>query len=267
MSDYSFHKPTSLAEAVALLKSGPDVKVLAGGQSFIPILKLGLAQPSALVSLAGITELQGVDLKDGVLTIGAGARHAEVADSAVVRGAIPALAELADHIGDAQVRNRGTLGGSIAHCDPAADYPAALVALDATVVTDRRELAADAFFRGMFETALEPDEIIVSVRFRVPQKAAYAKMRNPASLFAMAGVFVAVFDNGADGVRVGVTGAAAAVFRFKAAEDALAGSFSEGALDGVAVPSDDLVNDIHAGPEYRAHLVKVMAKRAVAACG
>jgi carbon-monoxide dehydrogenase medium subunit len=263
-SDYTFHKPASLAEAVALLKSGPDVKVLAGGQSFIPILKLGLAQPSALVSLAGITELQGVELKDGVLVVGAGVRHAEVADSAVVHGAIPALAELADHIGDAQVRNRGTLGGSIAHCDPAADYPAALVALDATVVTDRRELSADAFFRGMFETALEPDEIIVSVRFRVPLKAAYAKMRNPATHFAMAGVFVARF---ADGVRVGVTGAAAAVFRFKAAEDALAGSFSEAVLDGVTVPSDDLVNDLHAGPAYRAHLVKVMAKRAVAACG
>ena len=171
---------------------------------------------------------------------------------------------MADHIGDPQVRNRGTLGGSIAHSDPAADYPASLLALDAKVVTDRRTIPAEQFFKGMFETALAADEIITQVRFAVPDKAAYAKMPNPASLFAIVGVFVARFG---DAVRVGVTGAAAAPFRATAIEQALAGRFAADAVDGAAVPEDDLVSDLHAGAAYRAHLVRVMARRAVAACG
>ncbi len=264
MNEFTFHRPATLAEALGLLKGGDEVKLLAGGQSLIPILKLGLAQPGALVSLASIAELRGVRLENGALVVGAGATHAEVAASPIVRDAIPALAKLAEHIGDAQVRNRGTLGGSIAHSDPAADYPAALLGLGATVVTDRREVAADDFFRGMFETALGADEIITSVRFPVPDRAAYAKMPNPASRFAIVGVFVARFK---DGVRVAVTGAGSAPFRLRAAEDALASRFAAEALDAVAVSTDDLVSDLHAGAEYRAHLVKVMARRAVAACG
>lgn len=264
MNEFTFHRPTSLEAALTLLKSGPDVKLLAGGQSLIPILKLGLASPAALVSLAGVSELRGVRLEGNALVVGAAATHSEVAHSPVVKDAIPALAQLADHIGDAQVRNRGTLGGSIAHSDPAADYPAALLALGATVVTDRRQVAADDFFHGMFETALADDEVIVGVRFPVPDRAAYAKMPNPASRFAIVGVFVA---RSKDGVRVAVTGAGSTPFRLKAAEQALGARFSADVLDGVAVPTDDLVSDIHAGADYRAHLVKVMAKRAVAACG
>jgi carbon-monoxide dehydrogenase medium subunit len=263
MNDFSFQRPASLADAVAALKAGGEPKLLAGGQSLIPILKLGLASPTALVSLAAVPELRGLKVDGKELIVGAGTTHADVAGSAIVREALPALARLADHIGDPQVRNRGTLGGSIAHSDPAADYPAALLALDAKVVTDRRTIGADQFFRGVFETALAPDEIITQVRFAIPAKAAYAKMPNPASRFAIVGVFVARFTGG---VRVGVTGAAATPFRALAVEQALAGKFAAEALDGVTIPEDDLVSDLHAGAAYRAHLVRVMAKRAVAAC-
>ena len=265
MNDFAFQRPASLAEAVAALKAGGEPKLLAGGQSLLPILKLGLASPTALVSLAALAELRGVKVDGKELVVGAGTTHADVAGSAVVRETVPALARLAEHIGDPQVRNRGTLGGSIAHSDPAADYPAARLALDAKVVTDRRTIGADGFFRGMFETALEADEIITSVRFAVPEKAAYAKMPNPASRFAIVGVFVARFAGG--GVRVGVTGAASRPFRATALEQALAGRWAAEAVDGTSVPEDDLVSDLHAGAAYRAHLVRVMAKRAVAAAG
>jgi carbon-monoxide dehydrogenase medium subunit len=264
MNNFEFHRPRSLAEALQVLKSGPEIKLLAGGQSLIPILKLGLAQPSALVTLRNVEEVRGIRKDDGTLVIGAGSTHAAVGASEVVRKAIPALAYLADSIGDAQVRNRGTLGGSIAHSDPAADYPAALVGLGATVVTDRREIAAGDFFQGMFTTVLAPDEVIVSVKFPVPDAAAYAKFPNPASRFAIVGVLVAK-RNGE--VRVAVTGAAASVFRIPAMEDALAAKFDAAAVSSVPISSDELVSDLHASADYRAHLVGVMAQRAVAACG
>jgi carbon-monoxide dehydrogenase medium subunit len=264
MNEFAFLRPTSLAEAVAALK-GEDHKALGGGQSLIPILKLGLAQPRALVSLAGVPELRGMKRDGGELVLGAATTHAEVSSSPIVRESLPALARLAEGIGDAQVRNRGTLGGSIAHSDPAADYPAAILALDAKIVTDRRVIGADQFFKGMFETALAGDEVITTVRFRVPKAAAYAKMPNPASRFAIVGVFVARFADGA--VRVGVTGAAATPFRATAIEAALAKKLAPEALDGVRIPEDDLVSDLHAGPAYRAHLVGVMARRAVSALG
>ncbi len=222
-----------------------------------------MAAPTDVVSLAGITELQGISNEEGTLTVGAGTTHAEVASSAEVRSAIPALADLAEHIGDPQVRNRGTLGGSVAHADPAADYPAALVALGATVVTDRREIDAEDFFQGMFQTPLEEDEIITAVRFPVPEAAAYAKFANPASKYAIAGVFVA---RGSGGVRVAVTGAASNVFRATGFEEALNGDFSAAALDGLGVGADQMLSDPDAGAAYRAHLVGVMAKRAVEAC-
>jgi aerobic carbon-monoxide dehydrogenase medium subunit len=264
MNDFEFYRPATLAEALVLMKGGGDVKLLAGGQSLIPILKLGLASPSSLVSLNAVVELHRVTTEGHAVVIGAATTHAEVAGSPDVKKGIPALAGLAGHIGDAQVRNRGTLGGSIAHSDPAADYPAALLGLGATVVTDRRQVAADDFFKGMFETALADDEIIVSVRFPVPKSAAYVKLPNPASRFAVVGVFVARTDAG---TRVAVTGAASAPFRVKAFEAALDAKWAPGSLDGVPVPADDLVSDVHAGAAYRAHLVTVLAKRAVAACG
>lgn len=264
MQDFEFHRPESLAGAVAALKKAKDGKLLGGGQSLIPVMKLGLAAPSDLVSVAGLKELAGIRKEGKDLVVGAGATHAEVAESAEVKKAIPALAELAAHIGDAQVRNRGTLGGSLAHDDPAADYPAAVLALGATVKTDRREIPAEKFFVGMFQTALEPDEVVVSVRFPVPEKAAYAKLPHPASRFALAGVFVA---KGAGGVRVAVTGAGSSVFRSKELEAALAKKFAPDALQGVAVPKEGLTSDPFGSAEYRAQLVNVLARRAVEACG
>ena len=263
MDDFTFHRPGTVAEAQKAMQDADAGKFLAGGQSLLPIMKLDMAAPSDVVSLAGLDELRGIQRDGDALVIGAGMTHAEVNSSAEVRDAIPALADLAGRIGDPQVRNRGTLGGSVAHSDPAADYPAALVALRATVVTDRREIAAEDFFVGMFETPLEEDEIITSVRFPIPAKAAYAKFPNPASKYAIAGVMVA--QNG-DGVRVAVSGAGYNVFRVGAMEDALASDFSPGALDGIGVDQDGLVSDTDAGAEYRAHLVSVMARRAVEAC-
>jgi carbon-monoxide dehydrogenase medium subunit len=264
MRDFTYHRPSTLADAVSLLKSAPEGKYLAGGQSLIPILKLDLAQPSDLVSLAGVKDLHGIRVEGRELVVGAGSTHAEAAASAEVRKAILALAHLAGEIGDPQVRNRGTLGGSIAHADPAADYPAALLGLGATVVTERRRIAADDFFTGIFQTALAPDEIVTAVRFPIPDRAAYAKFPNPASRFAIVGVFVA---KGAQGVRVAVTGAGTRVFRSAEMEKALSGRFDGPALTAIRVPTSDLVSDLHAGAEYRAHLVGVMARRAVAACG
>jgi carbon-monoxide dehydrogenase medium subunit len=264
MNSFAFHRPRSLADALASLRAAKDGKLLAGGQSLIPILKLVLAQPTDLITLKGVEELHGIRKDDGAIVVGASTTHAEVGASDAVRKAIPALARLADGIGDAQVRNRGTLGGSIAHSDPAADYPAALVGLGATVVTDRREIAAGDFFQGMFSTTLAADEVIVAVRFPVPEAAGYVKFPNPASKFAIVGVMVA---RGGGAVRVAVTGAAASVFRVPAMEDALAARFAPASVDGVTISSDELVSDLHAGAEYRAHLVGVITKRAVAACG
>jgi aerobic carbon-monoxide dehydrogenase medium subunit len=266
MQDFTFHRPGSIQDAVRTLRERPDGKALGGGQSLIPVMKLGLAAPSDLVAVTTLPDLHGLGLEGTELVIGAATTHAEVADSPDVKKAIPALADLAAHIGDPQVRNRGTLGGSLAHDDPAADYPAAVLALAATVVTDRRRIPADAFFEGMFQTALQADELVTAVRFPVPEKAAYAKFPHPASRFALCGVFVAR-ARAPGGVRVAVTGAGASVFRWGEAEKALAARFSPDALEAVAVRPDGLTGDTFGSPEYRAHLVGVLARRAVAACG
>jgi carbon-monoxide dehydrogenase medium subunit len=262
MYNFNYHRPTSLAEAAALLAGNEDAKLMAGGQTYLPTLKQRLAQPSDLIDLGGIAELKGIKEEAGGVTIGAMTRHADVAGSEIVKRLIPALAALAEGIGDPQVRNCGTIGGSISNNDPAADYPAAIVALNATVRTNKREIPADRFFTAMFETALERDEIVTAVHFPQPERAAYVKFPNPASRYAVVGVFVAR-TGGA--VRVAVTGAAPSVFRWAAAEEALGGSFAASALEGASVDASELNGDIHASAEYRAHLVKVMAKRAVEA--
>lgn len=265
MNRFGYYDPTSVQKAVGIMADKPEGRYLAGGQSLIATMKLGLASPSDLVDIAQIADLRGIRVEgDGAtLVIGAMARHAEVASSRDVSARIPALASLASMIGDAQVRNRGTLGGSIANNDPAADYPAAVLALDATVHTNKRKIAAEKFFTGFYETALAPSELITAVSFPVPKKAAYMKFRQPASRFAIVGVFVA---QGASGVRVAVTGAGArGVFRVKAMEDALAKKWSPDALDSIAIDAGELQSDLHASAEYRAHLIGVMARRAVAA--
>ena len=261
MYQFSYVKAKSLKEAGEFLAAHTDAKLLAGGMTLIPTLKARLAQPSHLVDIGGLKELRGIELKDGKLRIGAATQHHEVAVSSVVRQALPALAHLAGLIGDPQVRNLGTIGGSVANNDPAADYPAAVLALAATVVTTRREIAADDFFQGMFATPLEPGEIVVRIVFPIPKRAAYAKFPHPASGYAMAGVFVAQTANG---VRVAVTGAGPGVFRWQEAEAALKKNMSPAALDGLAVSAENLNEDMHATREYRANLVAVMARRAVA---
>lgn len=260
MYEFDYHTPQTLADARSLLSGRDDPKLLAGGQTLLPTMKQRLAAPSDLIDLRKIADLAGIARDGDKLRIGAMTRHAAVADSEVVKQAIPALARLAGGIGDPLVRHRGTLGGSIANNDPSADYPAACLGLGATIVTDRREIAADDFFLGMFETALEEDEIITAVAFPVPQKAGYAKFPNPASRYAMVGVFVAQ-TGGA--VRVAVTGAAPGVFRVGEMEAALASDFSAQAIADIAVPSEGLLEDLHGSAEYRANLVTVMAKRAV----
>ena len=264
MYDFAYHKPKSVADAVALLKKSGEGKAVAGGMTLIPTLKQRLARPSDVVDLNGVAELRGIKADGNGVTIGAMTRHAEVASSADVKKTIPALAGLAEHIGDNQVRNRGTIGGSVANNDPAADYPGAVLALGATIQTNERKIAADDFFKGLFETALKDGELITAISFPKPEKAAYMKFPNPASRYAMVGVFVA---KTAGGVRVAVTGAGSCVFRVKAMEDALAKNFSADAIKDIQIPSKDLNSDIHASPEYRAHLVNVMARRAVAAAG
>jgi carbon-monoxide dehydrogenase medium subunit len=264
MNDFNFHRPKDVAGAVATLKKAAEGKYLGGGQSLLPVMKLGLATPTDLVSLAGLAALKAITVEGQTLVVGAGATHAEVAASAVVKKAIPALAALAAHIGDPQVRNRGTLGGSLAHNDPSADYPAAVLALGAVVQTDRRTIPADAFFKGLYQTALQPDEVITAVRFGVPEKAAYAKFPHPASKFALVGVMVA---KGPAGLRVAVTGAGPGVYRVADMEKALSARFTADALAGVKVTATGLNGDSFASAEYRAHLVGVMARRAVAACG
>ncbi len=263
MKEFAFHRPNTVAEAVALLKMKPDAKLLSGGQSLIPVLKLDLAEPTDLISLTGIKELHDIRVDGDRIVIGALVTHDEVHRSPEVAKRIPALAKLASWIGDAQVRNRGTLGGSVAHADPAADYPAALVALGATIATDRRKIAADDFFTGLFETALARDEVVTAVHFPVPKRAAYAKFAHRASKYALVGVMVA---ETAQGVRVAVTGAGAKVFRVPAMEAALAKSFSADAIAGITVPASELNSDAEASAEYRAHLIGVMAKRAIQAC-
>ena len=262
MYEFSYHRPASVADAATLLASHEEAKLLAGGQTYLPTLKQRLAQPSDLIDLGGIAELKGIKEEGGGITIGAMTRHADVAHSALVKRVIPALAALAELIGDPAVRNRGTMGGSISNNDPAADYPGALLALGATVRTNKREIPADAFFTGMFETALERDEIVTAIHLPKPDKAAYVKFPNPASRYSMVGVFVARTGGG---VRVAVTGAGPTAFRWVDAENALAASFSPAAIDGLSVDAGDLNADLHASADYRAHLMKVIAKRAVAA--
>lgn len=264
MYEFNYHRPKSLAEAANLLAGNAEAKLVAGGMTLIPTLKQRLARPSDLVDLAAIAELKGIKRDGNALVIGAMTPHADVAASAEVKKAIAALAHLADLIGDPQVRNRGTLGGSISNADPAADYPAGVVGLGATVVTNNRMIAADQFFKGLFETALEAGEIVTAVSFPIPENAGYAKFPNPASRYAVVGVFVAKTGGG---VRVAVTGAGPSVFRSKEMETALAKDFSPKALDGIKVAPTGLNSDIHASAEYRAHLVTVMAKRAVQAAG
>ena len=263
MYNFNYVRPASLADA-AKAAAGADAKVLAGGQTLLPTMKQRLAQPSDLVDLGGIAELKGIKMDGNNLVIGAMTTHAEVAKSSVVKGAIPALAVLADGIGDPQVRNRGTIGGSISNSDPAADYPAGLVGLGATVVTNKRKIAADDFFKGMFETALGAGEIVTAVSFPKPDKAAYMKFPQPASRFALVGVFV---SKSGGNVRVAVTGAGPKVFRQADMEKALGANFSADAIKGVKVVSSGLNSDIHGSADYRAHLVGVMARRAVAAAG
>lgn len=262
MKSFAFHRPASVKDAVALLRQHGGGKFLAGGQSLLPVLKLELAEPSDLVSLGQLKELRDIRVDGGKLAIGALATHDQVHHSAEVKKAIPALAHLAGGIGDAQVRNRGTIGGSVAHADPAADYPAALVGLGATVITDRRSIAADDFFTGLFTTALAADELVTAVQFPVPKRAAYAKFAHRASKYALVGVFVA---ETAGGVRVAVTGAGPKVFRLAAYEAALGKKLAPASLDGIAVSSADLNGDAEASAEYRAHLIGVMARRAIQA--
>ncbi|HTQ13989.1 MAG TPA: FAD binding domain-containing protein [Rhizomicrobium sp.] len=259
---FSYHRAKSVAEAEALLAGAADGKLLAGGQTLIAAMKMRLAQPSDLVDISGIAELSFVRRSGNALVIGAGTRHADVAGSADVAAAIPALAALAGSIGDPAVRHMGTLGGSLANNDPAADYTAAALALGATIRTSRNSIAADEFFTGMFSTALEEGEIVTEASFPVPARAGYAKFPNPASRYAMVGVFVAQF---ADGARVAVTGAGPCVFRVPEMEAALGAKFAPDAVAKIAVPADGLNGDIHGSAGYRAHLVTVMAKRAVEA--
>jgi carbon-monoxide dehydrogenase medium subunit len=263
MHAFKYHKPATLAAAQAT--GGEDTRFLAGGQSLVAGMKLRLSQPSDLMDLAGLSELRGVKADASTVTIGAMTRHAEVAASAEIRSRIAALADLAGSIGDRQVRNMGTIGGSLANNDPASDYPGAVLGLGATIVTTKRRIAADDYFIGLYETVLEPSEIITAVAFPVPKKAAYVKFKNAASRFALVGVFVA---QAAGGVRVAVTGAGGAgVFRVAEMEEALAKNWSPDAVKSIVVSSDDLTSDIHASAEYRAHLVSVLAARAVAAAG
>lgn len=260
-ASFRYLRATTLDEAEQMFKSASDPSYLAGGQSLIPAMKQRLASPSELIDLTHIPALSFIRRDGDLLVIGAGARHADVAASAEVQRAIPALATLAGLIGDPAVRHRGTLGGSIANNDPAADYPAAVLALDAVVTTNRRKIPADAFFTGMFETALRPGEILTHVAFRLPNRAAYMKFPNPASRYAMPGVFVA--ESG-QAIRVAVTGAASCVYRAAELESVLVERFTPKSLETVTIAADEFTSDLFASAEYRANLVKVMTQRAVA---
>ncbi|MEC9342597.1 MAG: xanthine dehydrogenase family protein subunit M [Pseudomonadota bacterium] len=265
MYQVNYHRASSVEEAASLLAKAEDGKFVAGGQTLIPTMKQRLAAPSDLIDLRHIAAMKGITIDGSQVTIGAATTHAEVAGSAELGKVCPGICSLAGHIGDPAVRHMGTLGGSIANNDPAADYPAAMLALDASIMTNKRTIAAGDFFVGMFETALEDDEIVTAVTFTAPAKCAYAKFPNPASRYAMAGVFVA---SGNDGVRVGVTGAGSdGAFRHHGFEEALAKDWSAAALEDVTVDESLMLSDIHGDAAYRANLVRVMARRAVAAAG
>lgn len=261
MYDFAYQKPGSLADAVSVLTGDADAKALAGGMTFIPVLKQRLNKPSTVVDLSKLG-LSGITVSGNTITIGAMTRHCDVATNADIKAKIPGLAALASWIGDEAVRHRGTIGGSLANNDPAACYPAAVLALGGTIKTNKRSITADDFFQGMFTTALEQGEIITAVELPIPEKSAYEKFRNPASRYAIVGVFVC---KAGPAVRVAITGAGqGGVFRHKAMEVALAKNFSADALNGITTPMGDMNGDIHASPEYRAHLCGVIAKRAVA---
>ncbi len=262
MYNFTFHRPTTVRQAAGLLARNPDAKNLAGGHSLLPVMKQRLAGPSALIDLSLVEGMDTIEQKGRSIVIGAMARHADVAKSPVVREVLPALADVPGSVGDPQVRNRGTIGGSIANNDPNADYPAAVLGLGATIITNKRRIAADDFFQGMYTTALEDGEIITKVSFPVAKKAAYEKFKHPASGFALVGVFVS--KRGSD-IRVAVTGAGAdGVFRVPSFEEALKKRFAAKSLDGMSIPATGMNADIHASAEYRAHLVGVLARRAVA---
>jgi len=262
MHNFNYQRPGTVADAVKALGGAGDGKIIAGGMTLVPTLKQRLAQPSDLIDLGGIADLKGIKAEGDGLTIGAMTKHVEVATSALVKSTIPALAALAELIGDRQVRNRGTIGGSLANNDPAADYPAAVLGLGATIRTNKREIAADAYFKGLFDTALEEGEIITAVHFPKPEKAAYQKFAQPASRFALIGVFVAKTKGG---VRVAVTGGGNGVFRAKDVEAALTANFTPQAAKAVKVNPAELNGDLHGTPEYRAALISTLAARAVAA--
>jgi carbon-monoxide dehydrogenase medium subunit len=263
MYDFKYHRPGTVRQAANLLVKNEDAKLIAGGHTLVPVMKQRLASPPHLVDLSHIEGLNAIEMKGRSLVIGATATHFEVANSAVVGEAIPALAELAGLIGDPAVRHKGTIGGSLANNDPTADYPAAVMALGATIVTNKRKLKPEEFFQGLFTTSLEPDEIITRVMFPLPKKAAYQKFRNQASRYALVGVFVARRPSD---VRVAVTGAGGdGVFRATEFEEALKKRFSAKSLDGLTVSADGLNSDIHGSAEYRAHLISVLTRRAVEA--
>ncbi len=266
MYSTNYHRPSSIDEAAALFSSGKEAKYLAGGHTLIPVMKQRLAAPSDVIDLSRIKELIGIEASGDALVIKAATPHYDVATSGAVQKAIPALAQLASMIGDPQVRYRGTVGGSLANNDPAADYPAAVLALGAAIKTNKRDISADDFFKGLFSTALADGEIITAVSFPVPAKAGYSKFPHPASRFALTGVFVAKTRSG--DLRVAATGASQdGVMRVPAIEQALKSNWSAGALDGVRIAADGLLNDIHGSADYRANLIKVMAQRAVAEAG
>jgi carbon-monoxide dehydrogenase medium subunit len=260
MYEFNYHKPQTIQDAVKLFTDVEDGIYLAGGHTLIPSMKVRLRAPTDVIDISGIDGLTGINEESGVLVIGALTTHDAVATSDVVRRAIPAINDLAGGIGDAQVRNRGTIGGSVANSDPAADYPAALLGLGATIRTDRRELSADSFFTGMFETSLEEDEIIQAIVLPIVEAATYVKFPNPASRYATVGVFI---SRHGDDVRVAITGAAPSVFRSAEMEAALTADFSADALANIQLKADDMNSDLHASAQYRAHLCGVMARRAV----
>ena len=262
MHAFEYHRPSSTKDAVSLASNKTEGRYLAGGQSLVQAMKLRLSSPSDLIDINSLNDLAGIKVSGSTLEIGAMTRHADVAASAAVQKAIPALAALAGLIGDRQVRHMGTLGGSLANSDPAADYPAAVLGLGATITTNKRKIEADKYFTGLYETALAAGELITSVSFPAPKRAAYMKFKNPASRFAIVGVFVADFGGN---VRVGVTGAGACAFRQADMEKALAAKFAPESVANIKVKPDGLNSDLHASPEYRAHLITVMAKRAVEA--
>jgi carbon-monoxide dehydrogenase medium subunit len=257
---FNYHRPATLDEAHGLFQEAEDGIYLAGGQTLIPTMKQRLATPSDVIDLAGVAGLDGIEVANGAVQVGAFTRHADVAAHGGIRETLPVLAFLAECIGDAQVRNRGTLGGSVANSDPAADYPAAVIGLSATIHTHNRTIAADDFFRDLFETALNPGEIITRIEFPVPTRAAYRKFAHPASRYAVVGVLIANFDGD---IRVGITGAGPCAFRGTAIEQALEGNLDPAALDAVDVPDAGFNSDLFASADYRAHLVKVMARRAL----